>query len=130
MEKTVKEWYNQLPEPVRSQAIKNCERPDMVVDSLLDALIEGFYWFDTPQDGDYWWDIYCRAKDGEFDNPPPITNFADRYRAEVIINACYYNMREIQREVDKMLPDSGELLEQLKTLTDQQIQELIEKIEY
>jgi hypothetical protein len=67
--KTALEWFNQLPEPYRTQAIENSTRPDAVYQSLARALIRNFNWASTPQKKFYWHDIYERAELGEFDTP-------------------------------------------------------------
>jgi hypothetical protein len=63
------EWFKQLPEPYRTQAIENSTRPDAVYQSLSRALISDFTWESTPQGGIHWHDIYERAELGEFDTP-------------------------------------------------------------
>jgi hypothetical protein len=65
--KTALEWFNQLPEPYRTQAIENSTRTDAVYQSLAGALMRNFTWESTPQN--YWHDIYERAELGEFDTP-------------------------------------------------------------
>jgi hypothetical protein len=63
------EWFEQLPEPYRTQAIENSTRPYSKYQSLFDALRCNFNWAETPQKKFYWHDIYERAKLGEFDSP-------------------------------------------------------------
>jgi hypothetical protein len=62
------EWFWQLPEPYRTQAIENSTRPYSVYQSLARALISNFTWESTPQKKFYWHDIYERAELGEFDS--------------------------------------------------------------
>lgn len=63
------EWYEQLPEPYRSQAIENYAGEIEVAKSLKDAICYGFLWRKTPQGHWYWYGISIRAKRGEFDTP-------------------------------------------------------------
>lgn len=61
MLKTIKQWYLDLPEPVRTQALKNVEdakRSGEPADDLPDALISGFHWYSSPEGGKYWDNIY------------------------------------------------------------------------
>ena len=77
MKKTAKEWYQQLPEPIRSEAIAEWEKKTSVrwndlFNSLADALMGGFCWHDSPQyinDSNYWANIHNRIERGEFDKP-------------------------------------------------------------
>jgi len=70
MSKTAKEWFEQLPEPYRRQAIENC-RAKGEEDSLSEAIFGGFVWTLTPQGDEYWRDVKLRAEKGEFDTPQP-----------------------------------------------------------
>lgn len=60
MLKSKLEWYKELPEPYRSQAIENHD-PDFLGDndaiSLYEAIINGFDWKNTPQGFAYWKDV-------------------------------------------------------------------------
>ena len=67
--KPILEWYEQLPEPIRSQAIANYDGTEMDVESLHDAIFSGIHWRKTPEGDDYWSDIHTKAEDGEFDKP-------------------------------------------------------------
>jgi hypothetical protein len=78
MSKTAKEWFEQLPEPYRTQAIENWEKSKISdkenpVISLNWAL-DTFIWKKTIQGGDYWQVIWDRAFKGEFDTPQPNLN--------------------------------------------------------
>ena len=66
-EKTAKEWFEQLPEPIRTQAIEAWEKSDWntknyLCESLVDAL-NNWEW------DDYWGDVFNRFVKGEFDTP-------------------------------------------------------------
>ena len=70
-EKTILEWLNQLPEPIKSQAIENTKNDNPfsgneIVDSLWKAIDYGFLWSSTSQGGNYWFYIKVRAERGEF----------------------------------------------------------------
>lgn len=58
--KTIKEWFNDLPEDVREKALRNTDdlRLESTELSLKSALIGAFAWEDTPEGGDYWGKIY------------------------------------------------------------------------
>jgi len=73
-EKTVLEWLEMLPEPIRSQAIENWENdneyePSAMRPTLANALALAFDWGGTPKDQgyEYWRNIKDRARSGEFD---------------------------------------------------------------
>jgi len=73
-EKTAKEWFEQLPEPIRTQAIENTKHAqpytgDNIFESLYSALFGGFNWDLTKQGEEYWNRIADRAYRGEFDTP-------------------------------------------------------------
>jgi len=62
MEKTIEEWYQDLPQYVREKAIKNARTQNMTptlgltVEDLQSALICGFSWGNSPEEHDYWQD--------------------------------------------------------------------------
>jgi hypothetical protein len=63
--KTIREWLEELPEPHRTQAINNAEKYDMIdisVDSLIDAIGQGFIWRESPEGGNYWVDLIIKLK--------------------------------------------------------------------
>ena len=70
-------WFdNYLPEPYRSQAIKNYDPEYMgkeLRDSIPAAITFGFCWLLTPKDQGYyyWWEVAIRADFGEFNTPLP-----------------------------------------------------------
>jgi hypothetical protein len=64
--KTILEWYEDLPEPIRSQAIANYNGEYPVAASLHMSLRWGFYW--QKHEGDeYWEEITDKAEAGEYD---------------------------------------------------------------
>lgn len=83
MEKTIEQWYELLPEPIRSEALEarkkaEARNPSLYpkgerTESLCDALYDGFSW--EIDGGDYgkWIAIHRRAKAGEFDPKPTAT---------------------------------------------------------
>jgi hypothetical protein len=71
--KTILEWYEELPEPIRSQAIANNNLSDFKKSSSLErAIQEAFLWDDTPEGFDYWFVISNKAKAGEYDTQPTL----------------------------------------------------------
>ena len=67
--KTNAQWYMQLPEPYRMQALNNAERDDMLgneVKSLAAALC-AFQWETTPQGHAYWQAVFTKVETGEFE---------------------------------------------------------------
>jgi hypothetical protein len=71
--KTNGQWYMQLPEPFRLQALDNAERDDMLgfEANSLPAALSAFPWSTTPQGHDYWEAVFRRAEAGEFAGPEP-----------------------------------------------------------
>ena len=72
--KTYKEWFGQLPEPYRSQAIASDDRSykdygNGRANTLDDAIYYSFNWSSSKEGGDYWAHVYGRAKRGGFDKP-------------------------------------------------------------
>lgn len=75
--KPILEWYEQLPEPIRSQAIENydpewAEFYNGTAPSQADAISSGFIWEETKEKGQgwhYWFNLQQRAEAGEFDDP-------------------------------------------------------------
>jgi hypothetical protein len=58
-QKTIREWFEELPEPHRSQAIENGENSqnyamDDITSSLSGALSGGFVWSESKEGDDYW----------------------------------------------------------------------------
>ena len=67
--KTIREHLETLPEPYRSQALENIDERDQDLPeiSLRGALLKGFFWYDAPQGGHYWIDVYHRLVKGELE---------------------------------------------------------------
>lgn len=71
---TVGYWLDKLDEPERSQAFENMANFDCIIknlhdecDSISDAIINSLTWKKTPQDYDYWeqlYDEYYRKENG------------------------------------------------------------------
>lgn len=58
-EQTIREWLNELTEPIRSRAIKNAEDFELMplevkFSSFRHALLGSFIWSDTPEGYGYW----------------------------------------------------------------------------
>lgn len=65
MEKTVKEWLSELPEPYKARALANLCRPEankraaeMKRDSIAQALVVAFMWSVTPEGAEFWKAVY------------------------------------------------------------------------
>lgn len=75
MKKNALQWFEQLPEPIRTQAKENWEKSEMDdkndLFERIEESIDTFVWRRTPQGDDYWANIYNRAISGEFDQPLP-----------------------------------------------------------
>ncbi len=65
--KTIREHFEQLDEPYRTQAIENAggvgtllheDRLHVQELSIIDALMGGFLWASTPQGHEYWNELY------------------------------------------------------------------------
>lgn len=67
--KTIEQWFNELPEPYRSQALENTlnqygkygeKKLKVHEPSIKDALLVGFIWKDTPKEQgyEYWSNFY------------------------------------------------------------------------
>ena len=62
--KTIEQWLQDLPEPARSQALKNMwwEDKDSRYCSLDLALAQAFNWSTSPEKCQYWKDIHNSLK--------------------------------------------------------------------
>lgn len=73
--KPILEWYEELPEPIRSQAIANYD-PEFYRDSMAESLVKaigaGFNWEESPEKDDYWEEIYDLAESGDYDKTTPL----------------------------------------------------------
>jgi hypothetical protein len=58
--KTVEEWFNDLEEPYKTQALENSIEKSLkiIAESMSEALSSGFYWTDSPQGHEYWYNIF------------------------------------------------------------------------
>lgn len=59
MEKTAKEWFEEFPEPYRTQALDNADKEllNFKFSSALEAVKGTFFWDDSPERHDYWHDF-------------------------------------------------------------------------
>ena len=57
--KTIKEHYQELPEPYKTEAFKNLRKDNenIKVDNINKAICGGFIFAETPQGLDYWFDF-------------------------------------------------------------------------
>lgn len=63
--KTIREWFEELEEPYRTQAISNSKKfnpggLDLQDRSLSDALTSAFLWESTPEGHDYWHSLFLK----------------------------------------------------------------------
>lgn len=73
--KTIREWLNDLPEPISSRAIKNAEgyhKPflDESEISLREAVLGAFAWDETPEGDEFW----CSVSHGQTPELPDYLN--------------------------------------------------------
>lgn len=88
--KSIKEWFNELPDDIREKAFKNTKAHakynkekkydtlsyeqvlSLQSNTLNDALLGAFVFSITPEGQDYWWKIINEANNvTEQDNPEP-----------------------------------------------------------
>lgn len=57
--KTVRQWFEELPEPYRTQALANTEEEmlDIDDDSVAGSLLGAFRWDSSLEGHEYWQDI-------------------------------------------------------------------------
>lgn len=113
MTKTAKEWFEQLPEPIRTQAVENWEKSNWsnkndLFDSLADAL--NIWEWDK-----YWRNIVDRAERGEFDQPNP--NLHGWIPVSERLPTAGEQVIVIGKK-DTDLTDTGEIIEQSVGLVD------------
>jgi hypothetical protein len=56
MEKTIKEWYTELPANVQEKALNNLSNDagEVMTIDLFDAICQGFTWSNSPEGEEYW----------------------------------------------------------------------------
>ena len=61
--KTIKKWFNELPEDVREKALRNADagNVDLEVENLKVALATAFQWYKSPEGFVYWEQIYLSS---------------------------------------------------------------------
>lgn len=76
MEKTVKQWLSELPEPYKARALANLCREGankraatMMRESMYDALTIAFLWSASPEGDAFWFAVACHYING---TPLPI----------------------------------------------------------
>lgn len=69
MKKPALQWFEQLPEPIRSQAIANSYGLSTQYANIGECLYLNFEGAKTSQGYEYWDTIRTRARNGEFDQP-------------------------------------------------------------
>ena len=70
--KTIKEWYEQLPDGYRERALENLYpiMTDERVESLHKAIKTGFVWVCNKEGADFWYQVYHVYK--SLDRLPPL----------------------------------------------------------
>lgn len=65
-EKTVREWLNELPEPIRTRALKNDDGEFTYKNdfTLEDSLLKSFFWDET-KEGEHYWRLVANGKYSE-----------------------------------------------------------------
>jgi len=96
--KTIREWLEMLPEPYKSAAIKNAEeddedRLDCYVDTLSEAITQGFIWEMTLEGQDYWSELHYRNRLEEAITPKSKEQQIEELKA---------NIAKMQAELDKL----------------------------
>ena len=74
MEKTIEQWFQELPEPYKTLAITNAakqstlnfNKEDVNCNKLSDAIAIGFLWQETLEGESYWEEVYDTLKADEF----------------------------------------------------------------
>jgi hypothetical protein len=76
---TIQDYFNRLPEPYRTQAIRNTSNKNLKLesDSLQKALRIAFAWGDSPEGSDYWIDVQYE----NFPDPPTTESQCSRILA-------------------------------------------------
>ena len=69
MKKTIKQWLETLPSPIKEKALANLNKcvEDIGAENLINALSEGFEWSETEEGYDYWHSVDTLAQAGDFD---------------------------------------------------------------
>lgn len=103
MTKNTTEWYEQLPEPIRSQATANFNNYFTSCESLPEAIIKGFDWNDSNEGDEYWAKVHYRAKCGEFDKPKLSNEELQKSFDEAIASAkeAIEAMNELKKQIFK-----------------------------
>lgn len=67
MVKTIRAWFEELPDDIKEKAFKNTKKHDLSgkSNSLSNALGASFRWSETPEGYDYWENIYLNQLDNE-----------------------------------------------------------------
>ena len=129
-ERPIEDWLGELPEPYRAQALeerKGWPLLSTTATSLSNAILDGFLWARTPQDGKYWSNVYWWVKDptnnalpAPWSPPAPAPEEAQDYRDALIteyhllvgnitksIAEMSDKLDRLQREMDFLKSGSG-----------------------
>jgi hypothetical protein len=58
--KTIREWFNELPDGYKELALKNCRTTmlDTVQKDMISALARGFVWVKSDEGYEFWQEVY------------------------------------------------------------------------
>jgi len=56
--KTIREWFNELPNGMMKEALKMCDAGEVPADKLSEAICQGFTWDESPSGHSYWEGVY------------------------------------------------------------------------
>lgn len=87
--KTIKEWFAELPEEIRARAEKNLgdygPGRSWPIESLSDAITQGFIWSDTLEGSDFWINIYDRAEENKEISDDLIEQYRSRFNLHTVL---------------------------------------------
>ncbi len=92
--RTIKDWFNDLPEEERVKALANTPEEDLKIEKqcLSEAIAGAFIWTDVPENNEYWNTIYrrtCKKEDHKIEYP--IDNCVDwKEEMDKCIESPYY----------------------------------------
>jgi len=85
--KPILTWLQSLPEPYRSQAVKNCVRPNQVVATLQQAIYWAFDWGYSAEGIDYWADLNKRVMTPLFRVETILKQKMEKYGAQLSVSS-------------------------------------------
>src|SRR5690554_4701257 len=97
--KTVKQFLEGLPEPIRSQALNNADPYfyTLEVDGPTDALSKAFIWLNTPEGPGYWEGV-ARTLEALTGAPAP----TEAPKSEYVVQAHLYKVKESTQTIGQI----------------------------